>query len=189
MKKEIITICGGLGSGKSSTAKKVAEELKFDHFSSGDFTRKIALEMGISVTELAKLEETDKSIDNRVDEEVRKAGEIEKRVIDSRLAFHWIPESFKVYLDLPPEIAKERILNNIKESKLRQESEDASNSEEIYNNIVTRLQSEKKRYREYYGIEDYTDRKNFDLIVDTNKNNLEEVVNIIVSEYKKWISN
>ncbi len=189
MKKEIITICGGLGSGKSSTADNVAKALGFQRFSSGDFTRKIALEMGISVTELAKREETDKSIDNRVDDEVKKAGEIEKSVIDSRLAFHWIPESFKVYLDLPPEIAKERILNNLKENTLRQDSEHASTSEEIYENIVTRLQSEKKRYREYYGIEDYTDRKNFDLVVDTNKNNLEEVVNIIVTEYKKWIEN
>ena len=188
-KKEIVTICGGLGSGKSSTAKLVAKELGFEHFSAGDFTRKIALKMGISVTELAKLEETDKSIDNKVDEELKKTGEVEKRVIDTRLGFHFIPKSFKVYLDLLPEIAKERIMNNLTENSLRKESEHAESAEEVYQNIIARLQSEKKRYKEYYGIEDYTDRKNFDLVVDTNKNNLEEVVDIIVAEYKKWMEN
>ncbi|KKQ19214.1 MAG: hypothetical protein US33_C0035G0012 [Parcubacteria group bacterium GW2011_GWC1_36_9] len=34
-KKEIITIAGANGSGKSSTAKKLALQLKFKHFSSG----------------------------------------------------------------------------------------------------------------------------------------------------------
>ncbi len=51
-KKEIITICGSLGSGKSSTAKLVAQKLKYQHFSSGDFMRKIALERGITLNEL-----------------------------------------------------------------------------------------------------------------------------------------
>ena len=32
MKKEIITIAGNAGSGKSSTAKSVAKELNFKHF-------------------------------------------------------------------------------------------------------------------------------------------------------------
>src|SRR4029079_8844125 len=106
----------------------------------------------------------------------------------SRLAFHWIPESFKVYLDLPPEIAKERILNNLKENELRRQSEESATSEEIHAKIIARRESEKKRYKELYGIEDHTDKNNFDLVIDTNKNNLEQVVSIIVSEYKKWIS-
>ena len=27
----------------------------------------------------------------------------------------------------------------------------------------------------------------FDLVIDTNRNNLKEVIDIIVSEYRKWI--
>lgn len=183
-KKKIITITGTLGSGKSSTADLVAQKLGFKRFSSGDFMRKIALEMGVSLNELSIKAQTDKTIDEKIDKEVRKAGEMDKVVIDSRLAFHWIPTSFKVYLDLPPEIAKERILHNLKENKLRQQSEDSSTSQEIYEKIISRLESEKKRYRELYGI-DHTDKSNYDLVIDTNKNNLEEVVEIILSEYKK----
>ena len=44
-KKEIITINGSLGSGKSSTADLVAKELGFMRFSSGDFMRKINHEL------------------------------------------------------------------------------------------------------------------------------------------------
>jgi len=185
MKKEIITISGFPGSGKSSTADLVAKKLEFTRFSSGDFMRKIALELNISLNELNIKAQTDNNIDKKIDEEVKKAGEMQKIVIDSRLAFHWIPESFKVYLDLAPEIAKTRISNDLKENALRKQSENSSSVEEIYGKITSRLESEKKRYQELYGI-DHTDKNNFDLIIDTNKNNLEEVVNIIVTEYKKW---
>ena len=72
--------------------------------------RKIAIDMGITLNELSKIAETDSSIDISIDNEVKKAGEMSQVVIDSRLAFHWIPESFKIYLELEPKVAKERIL-------------------------------------------------------------------------------
>ena len=188
MKKEIITIAGVPGSGKSSTADGVAKALGFKRFSSGDFMRNIALERGISINELSAHAETDDSIDISIDDQNRKAGEGEKLVIDSRLAFHWIPNSFKVFLDLPLEISKERILSNLKHNKLRQDSEGIADADGVYKKITERLESEKKRYKELYNI-DYTDKSNFDLVVDTNKNNLEEVVKIILTEYKKWREN
>lgn len=185
-KKEIITITGGLGAGKSSTADMVAKELGYKRFSSGDFMRNIALARGISLNELSAAAESDPTIDESIDEEVRKAGEHKKVVIDSRLAFHWIPESFKVYLDLPPEIAKGRIEKNLKENPLRAQSENSSTAQEIYEKIVHRFESEKKRYKEMYGIENHADSRHFNLVVDTHTNNLEQVVSTILTEYKKW---
>jgi len=185
MKKEIITICGGLGSGKSSTAKKVAEVLGFKHFSSGDFFRQVGLELGLSVTETSIRAETDPTIDEMTDQKLRDMCNAEKVVIDSRTAYHWIPESFKVYLDLPKDIAKERILNSIKENQLRAQSEQVKNSEEVLEKMTARFESEQKRYWDLYKINN-TDKKQFDLVVDTNKNNLKQVVDIVVSEYKKW---
>ena len=189
MKKEIITITGTLGSGKSSTSDLVAKKLDFKRFSSGDLMRKTALESGISLNELSAKAERNIEIDKKIDDEVKKVGALDKIVLDSRLAFHWIPNSFKVYLDLPPEIAQERILNNPKENILRRESENSLTIEEIYKKIISRRESEIKRYKELYGIDNYTDKKHYDLVIDTNKNNLEQVVDIIVSEYKKWIKN
>lgn len=187
MKKEIITINGLPGSGKSSTANKVAEKLDYKRFSTGDFMRNIALSINISLMELSKIAEQDNGeIDKKIDDENRKLKEDNKFVIDSRLAFHFIPESFKVFLDLPLEISKERIMNNLKTNALRQESEKAENVDEVYRNITERLESEKKRYLQFYNI-DYTNKNNFDLVIDTNKNNLEEVVDIIIKEYENWL--
>lgn len=187
-KKEIITICGGLGSGKSSTAKMVAQKLGFLHFSSGDFFRQVGMELGLSVNELNKKAENDPKIDEMTDQKLRDMNNSERVVIDSRTAFHWIPESFKVYLELPPEIAMNRILDDLKENRLRQKSEGTSTAEEVYLKIQERFESEQKRYWELYKINN-TEKSNFDLVVDTNKNNLEQVVDVIVSEYKKWLEN
>lgn len=185
-KKQIITICGGLGSGKSSTAKGVAEILGFKHFSSGDFFRQVGLELGLSVNEINKRAETDPKIDEMTDQKLRDLRSAEKVVIDSRTAYHWIPESFKVYLDLPLDIAKHRVVRSLQENALRKESERITNAEEAFEKMSERFQSEQKRYRELYGI-DNTDKGNFDLVIDSNKNNLREVIDIIVSEYRKWM--
>lgn len=187
-KKEIITICGGLGSGKSSTAKMVASKLGFEHFSSGDFFRQVGLELGLSINELNKKAETDPSIDIKTDEKLRAMNNRSKVVIDSRTAYHWIPQSFKVYLDLPVDIAKQRILNSIKENKLRQQSEQSSTVEEVYTKMIERFESEQKRYWDLYKINN-KDMSQYDLVVDTNKNNLEQVVEIVIVAYKNWLNN
>ena len=186
MKKEIITICGSLGSGKSSTAKEIAKILGFKHFSSGDFFRQVGLELDLSINEINKRAETDSKIDEMTDQKLRDLRNTEKIVIDSRTAYHWIPESFKVYLDLPQEIAKNRILNSLKENPLRQQSEKVSTVEDVYKKMQERFESEQKRYWDLYKINN-KDKSNFNLIINTNKNNLGEVVGIIVAEYKKWL--
>lgn len=187
MKKEIITICGGLGSGKSSTAKRVAEALGFKHFSSGDFFRQVGMELGLSVNEINRRAESDPEIDYRTDQKLRDMRNASKVVMDSRTAFHWIPESFKVYLDLPPEIAKHRVVQSLTDNALRNQSEQVSSPEEAYQKMTERLESEQKRYWNLYKINN-KDLTQFDLVVDTNKNNLEEVVSIILKEYRNWLS-
>jgi cytidylate kinase len=189
-KKEIITIAGANGAGKSSTSKKVAEILGFEHFSSGDFMRKIAKENNMTLEELGKIAEKEDWVDKKIDDYVKEVGLKEKAIIDSRLAFHFIPNSFKVYLDLDPKIAAERMLNDMKNNPARHiENEGKIESiEKMAEKSAKRLASERKRYFDLYGIEDHKDKKKFDLIVDTDKNNLEQVVGIVVSEYKKWIN-
>ena len=64
----IITIAGTAGSGKSSVGKLLAKRLNYKHYSMGDLQRNIAEEQGISLLELSKLEEKDRSIDEEVDQ-------------------------------------------------------------------------------------------------------------------------
>lgn len=189
LKKPIISIAGLLGSGKTTTAKAVALELKFKHFSSGDFMRAIADKKGISLGELSIIAESDSSIDHMIDEEVKIAGEGTNLVIDSRLAFHWIPQSFKVFLDLDPEIAAKRVFADAEKNKARHREHlsEISSSEDVKISILSRLESEKKRYFELYGI-NHVDHKNFDLVIDTSDIPVVDVVRKVLEEYKKWIN-
>jgi len=185
MKKKIITIAGAIGSGKSSTAKAIAAQLGFKHFSSGDLFRSIAAERGLSIEALNLSAEEQQEIDHQVDELLEKMGREEDRlVIDSRLAWHWMPQSFKVYLALDPDTAAERIFNHMQtEGRV---SQTASSVEEVRNNIDTRVQSEHKRYKNLYNI-DVTDTTPFDVVVDTRVNSLNEVVSLIIENYKVWL--
>ena len=67
MKRDVITIAGSLGSGKSSTAKAVAAALGFRHFSSGDLFRRIAAERGESIEAMNISAEVQRDIDLKVD--------------------------------------------------------------------------------------------------------------------------
>ena len=187
MKKHIITIAGFPGSGKSSTAKGVARALGYEHLSSGDFFRKLGVELGLSVEETNIVAEKQKEIDKMVDNWLVSLGQAKSRmVIDSRTAFHWIPDSFKVFLDVDQRVAIERTFQQIQKEG-RGPSQAADSVNELLEKTLTRVENEKKRYQSLYGI-DVFDKSQFDLVVDTGSNNLETVINIIVSAYKQWLS-
>lgn len=186
MKKQIITISGLPGSGKSSTASEVARRLGLNHFSSGRLFREIAERRKISLEKANRVAEDDKDIDAEVDGFVSKLGaEKDNFVIDSRTAFHLIPDSFRVFLYLDPEIASRRIYAQIqKEGRYNQTG---SSLDEIFKNTVERTESEKKRYRNLFGV-DFIDKSNYDLYIDTAENDMNRVADIICGEYEKWLS-
>jgi cytidylate kinase len=184
MTRELITIAGSLGAGKSSTAKAVAEALGYEHFSSGDLFRKIAAERGESVEATNISAEAQKDIDRKVDTLLEEMGKTkDKLVVDSRMAWHWMPDSFKVYLALDRDVAAERIFHDVQEKK--RISEHAETLEDLKASIERRFASEQKRYLSLYGV-DPTDPKNFDLIVETKENDLASVVAIVLAGYEAW---
>lgn len=185
MKKRIITLTGLPGSGKSSAANAVAKELGYGRVSSGDFMRAIAKSRGISNDDLNQLAIHDKSIDAEVDDMVKASGEKEGLVIDSRLAFHWIPTSFKVFLKIDPRVAAERTFNHIQE--VGRISQTASSVEDVYEKTKARIESECKRYQTYYRV-NYQDETQFDLVLDTTSIPLDKVVQTVVSRYNEWLA-
>jgi cytidylate kinase len=189
-KKHIITIAGSLGSGKSSTAKMIANILKYEHYSTGDFMRSIAESKGISLGDLSKIAETDSSIDKQLDDRNIEIGNKNNIVLDSRLGFHFIPDSFKVFLELDSSTAAERILEDKKNNPNRNKEATGSfdTKESIIEKTTKRLLSEKKRYKELYQIEDNTSPLNFDLVINTKEIPLEKVSEKIITEYYNWLN-
>ncbi len=185
MKKQIITIAGKPGSGKSSTAKSVAKELGFRHFSSGDLFRALGQERGVDVLQANKETGVVEELDHLVDSKLQQMGKTEdEMVIDSRTAWHWMPDSFKVFLDLDLEIAAERILKE--DNDHRQTSEEVHDDPKHYaESLQHRMDVEQKRYADIYDINPY-DTSNYDLVIDTSDLSLEEVTAKVLEGYQNW---
>jgi CMP/dCMP kinase len=187
-KKRIITLAGRPGSGKSSTSRELASQLGYEHFSSGDLFRAIGKERGSDVHQTNLAAEKGSDIDDLVDQRIRDIGASQEDVvIDSRLAWHWIPESFKVYLNLDLSVAAQRILDNT--DPVRLEHEHIPDDPEAYAAALEqRLASEARRYKALYDANPY-DTNNYDLVIDTAKNDFNAVVNQILTSYKAWLKN
>lgn len=142
----------------------------------------MAKERGISIEEINQRAELEQEIDHAVDERLRHMADDDQLVIDSRMAWHWMPKSFKVFLKIDPRIAAERTFAHLQ--KMGRVSQQATSAEEVYEKTVERTASEIKRYGELYRV-DYTNESNFDLTVDTAKHPLQEVVEIVVTKYKE----
>jgi len=172
-----IGISGSPGSGKTTAAKMVSELVNRDFFTIGNIFRKIAEERKISIEELSRIAEKDRSMDEEIDGkqlEMLKSGEV---VIDSRLSC-WLMhkngiKGVKVWITAPFEVRAKRVAGREKISV--KEAEERMRSRE---------ESEIKRYGEYYGI-DYGDLSIYDLVINNEHLSAEEVATMIVAVVKR----
>ena len=179
----IITISGIAGSGKSTVAVELAKALGLKHYSIGSLMREMAKEKGMSLLELGKLAEKDPVIDKALDEKQIELGrEKDNFVIDSRLGFHFIPHSLKVFLEVTLDEAAKRIF---KQGRLHESYKDI---DESLQKIKERISSEDKRYRQYYRI-DYHEKKQYDLAIDTTTLKVPQVVERITGYIRTSHSN
>jgi cytidylate kinase len=187
-KKHIITIAGKPASGKSTTAKMVANKLGYTHYSTGDLFREIAATQQHDVLEAnLHAERGDASIDYKVDERQKNLGVTEdKFVIDARLGWHFIPNSFKVYLDLDTITGADRILANPDSERVSKENI-PENSVAYAKVLDERLASESRRYKMLYNVDGH-DSENFDIVIDTKSNTPSQVTALIIEAYHRWIA-
>jgi CMP/dCMP kinase len=181
-----ITISGTLGSGKSTVTKIIANKLGLKQFHSGGFMREMAEERNLTLNEFQKIAERDKKIDEEIDAKQKELGEKENDFIfEGRLGYHFIPDSYKVFLKTSTEMAAKRILKSMNEENKEREKEGLERDEgEIIKSLQRRRESERNRYFKLYGL-DYEDETNFDIIIDTTNITAEEVSEEIIKEIKK----
>jgi len=174
----IITISGKAGSGKSTIAKLVSQRLNLRHYSTGDLYRQIAKEKGVSIIDLGKLAEKDKSIDEQLDERQKELGKKDNFVIDGRLSAFFIPHAkLRVFLKAEDKVRADRILKD------RRQDEHNKNIQETMQSIEKRESSERKRYKSYYNV-DYCDESLYNLVIDTTKLSINEVVGRVIQSAK-----
>ena len=99
-------------------------------------------------------------------------------IIDGRLSWHFIPRSFKIFLDVNLKEAARRIFEASKKG-LRPDEKPYGSVDEALSRLVARTESDSRRYKKYYKV-DYLDRNNYDLIVDTTHKTPEEIIALIL---------
>ena len=176
----IITITGDLGSGKSTVSKLLQERLKYDYIYTGKIQRMIADRYNMTTMELNLFAETHPEIDEEIDSTFKALNDSSNLIVDSRMAWFFIPQSFKVYLKTDLMVAINRI-----SADSQRINESYSSREEAANQIIARKESENKRYKELYGV-DCADLFKFNLVLDTSNRLPEQVADMIITEYHTW---
>ncbi|MFM2424232.1 MAG: hypothetical protein RLZZ70_623 [Candidatus Parcubacteria bacterium] len=186
-KRHIISLGGLPGSGKSTVKKILAEKLQMESFSTGDFMRQMAKERGISFDDFNALIATDQSIDGEIDAQlvgIEAMGNY--LVVDSHLAFHFVPSSFKVFLSVPLEISAERIYKDGDKETRQSVGDVMASIDEAKVRIQARIDNHNDRYMRFYGVQPY-DPSQYDLVIDTATSTPSEVADQVIDAYTKWL--
>lgn len=181
-----ITINGQLGSGKSEICKILREEYGFDVFHTGKIQREYARELGISTLELNQLCNKDPIYDHIIDTKLVEYAERErgnKVVFDSRMAWHFVKDTFKVHLLVSPEVAATRVFCNRRDA-----AECYCSKEDAMMGLINRRKVEGERYARIYNAK-MLNYANYDLVLDTTLTSIREEVRIILESAKKYFEN
>ena len=179
----IITITGKPCSGKGSVSKHFCAKYGFQYISTGNMFRELAKLNGYDDILEFQMNENVKEIDNQIDDRIAALGKeklYENIIIDSRLAWHFIPKSFKVFIDVNWKTAGERLL------KAERETEKAENLDHAIKILKKRWKTENERYLSLYNINNL-DRSQYDLVIKSDNKTIEEISHKIFLSYKKFM--
>jgi len=174
----IVIVIGGLhGTGKSTCAKMLANELKLRYVSAGEIFRAMAREKGMNIEQFSRYAEKHREVDREVDSRVIHASSEGNAVIEGQISAGLIEKpDITVFLTAPEKVRIDRLSHR-----------DGKSTGESSRETKTREASEKKRYMKAYGIDVY-DYSAYNLIIDTSKWSAEAVTRIIkisVEEFSK----
>lgn len=154
-------------------------------------TRKVSLstfsiEQSNNMPELFEIRNV---IDTIIDSKIRQLGkEIGKQyredeiwIINSRLAFINIPESFAVRLTCNSQIAGKRLIDDLD----RGEEDKYKSIEEAIRQRENRREGEIARYKDRYGI-NLEDEDNYNMIIDTSYSSVEDISQVIIDGLERY---
>lgn len=180
MGSSIVAIGGPHGSGKSSVAKTLSEELEMNYISAGEIFRTLAKENNYTLKEFSKFVIEQPEIDRKIDERTKELGKIPNTIVDAQLAAHFTPDdaAIKICITASPDVRYKRIAKR-----------DNINFEEAKKETIIRETSEQNRFSQLYDI-DLNDLSFYDVIINTDRINQKqtyELTKLIVLKTLKWI--
>ncbi len=183
-KKHIISISGDLASGKGVVSNILIEKLNYEVYRNGTYFRELAKAKNMDVTSFGKYVEKHPEIDRQIENSAANYAENHDNfIIDARLGWYAVPQSFKVYLKVEIDVAAQRAFDDMN----RKDTEKFDTVEEQKQDLITRHNLENRRYLSLYGV-DRDDMSNYDLVIDTTNVTPEEVANEIERKYYEWLN-
>ncbi len=160
-KRILISVAGHVGSGKSVVCDRLKQATGLEVLSTGAILRRIAAERGMSPLQMNDYARMDRAVDDEIDGYLKRLRDAETSIIlDSRMAWHFLPNSLKVYLIVDPYVAAKRIW-------------EAGRAEERYGSFeealaanMQRQNYEKERFNNLYQVT-CDNWRNYDLVLDT----------------------
>ena len=178
--KDKISLAGDLGSGKSTLSKILIDRLGMEYYSTGIICREVAARHGMTVVEMNQHMETHPELDREIDDGLAALSELDRPLlIDSRMAWHFTKGTFRVYL------STELLTSAARIHAAGRAEEHFGSVEETAEKIRTRQESESKRYREFYGV-DNLNLFNYDLVIDTTHATPDEVADCLCAAFGAW---
>ncbi len=169
----LITISGPAGSGKTTVARSLSQQLGCVHISVGDVCRELAKEHAMTLEEFSKYAEDHPDIDALIDtKQTELAHYYNDVVVDGRLSGWILDGDIAVWLNASLEVRAQRIAQRegIRYSAALKET-------------AIRDESEAKRYKAFYDI-DIHNLNIYTLVIDTARWDQFGVTAIIVEALK-----
>lgn len=177
----IIALSGLPGAGKSTIKNLLAARLGLQQYSMGDLRGKMAQERGMTIDEFNALGMQEAFTDKDADAFQEKLGQTEDNfVIDGWLSWHFIPRSFKIFLEIDPRAGAERIFAAHRHEAGEKDEPAYTTVEETMETITRRVAQTHARYQKWYDL-DFLDRSHYDIVIDTTHITPEQVIDRILS--------
>jgi cytidylate kinase len=175
-KKTVICISGMAGCGKSTLAKRIAEKYGLRYLSGGDALKALAIEEGYKPAETGWWEtdegvrflqrrmkdaDFDKKVDRKLIDRAKRQGNV---VLDSWTMPWLLDEGFKIWLEASRNVRARRLAER-----------DGIDFKRALEVMVKKEEKTRAIYRELYGFALGSDLSPFDLILDTDLLDANEV--------------
>lgn len=182
-KKHIITITGDHASGQGTLSNLLNEKLGYEIYRNGQYVRKLAKEKNMTIVEFQEYLNNHEELDRQIEKSASEyALSHDNLIIDAKLGWFVVPESFKVYLKVDIDIASKRVFNDIN----RKDTEKFENIDEVKKQIKYRYNEENNRWFKTYGIR-RDEMSNYDLVIDTTNMKPADVCDLVIKKYNEWL--
>jgi cytidylate kinase len=172
----VITVAGPHGSGRTTQAKRLADDFKLRYVSTGTLFRERAQQLGISLEEMTRIAAGDDSFDRFLDDRAKQETRKGRVVLDATLS-GWVAENpdIRIYLTAPLDVRVRRIAER-----------EGRGVHEVEKETLVREETEADRFRRYYSY-NLANLTIYDVVLNTALADADGVANILKNVVEAYL--